>query len=198
MNHIEKCNFLSTVMKCIHNDMDNESIDYFIKGTKEKSCLKNELIISTENIHNVIYFLAKGLVRGYYIDDKGNEINTRFMSEGGFATHYYAFISRKPSNYNFKTVEPCEFLCFDYNHIQDCFNKFKSFERFGRLMAEAIIGKLDSRLESQQFDNAQKRYADFMKDYPNLHNRLSLEQIASYLRVTRPALSRIRAKKIVT
>jgi CRP-like cAMP-binding protein len=196
MKHTEKYDFLCSVMKYIHVDMDKDSIDYFIKGTTDKTCKKNELIISTENIHNVIYFIAKGLVRGYYIDDKGNEINTRFVSEGGFATHYSAFVRRMPSNYNFMTVEPCEFICFDYFHIQDCLNKFHQFERFGRLMAEAIIGKLDSRMESQQFDNASKRYADFMKEYPGLNNRLSLEHISSYLRVTRPALSRIRAKKL--
>ena len=63
-------------------------------------------------------------------------------------------------------------------------------------MAEAIIAKMDSRLESQHFDNAEKRYYDFMKEYPDLHNRLSLEQIASYIRITRPALSRLRGKKM--
>lgn len=63
-------------------------------------------------------------------------------------------------------------------------------------MAEAIIIKMDGRLESQQFDNAEKRYFEFMQEFPDLHNRLSLEQIASYIRVTRPALSRLRAKKM--
>jgi hypothetical protein len=55
---------------------------------------------------------------------------------------------------------------------------------------------MDERLESLHFDNAEKRYYDFTKKYPDLHNRLSLEQISSYIRITRPALSRLKGKKM--
>ena len=183
------------VIKHIHPDIKEDALDYFLDGLIEKNLGKNEIYINSDKPHTEIGFIAKGLIRGYYIDDKGNEINTRFLKEGNFATHYKAFVSQEPSKYLFKTVEPTQLLCFNYAHMQNCYHDFPSLEKFGRLMAEAIIVKMDSRLESQHFDDAEKRYYDFMREYPDLHNRLSLEQISSYIRITRPALSRLRRKK---
>lgn len=191
----EKKALLKTVVKFINKEIDEESLNFFVEGTTEKTVQKNTTFISTARVHNEIGFIAKGLIRGFYIDDKGREINTRFIGEMNFATHYKAFISREPSKYCFQAVEKCELLCFDYNFIQTCFRLYPGLEKFGRLMAEAIIKKMDARLESQQFDDAEKRYKDFLLEYPNLHNRLTLEHIASYIRITRPALSRIRGKK---
>ena len=191
----EKHNFFKSVIKHIHEDIGEDALNYFTNGLKERCLKKNEIYIDTTKNHNEIGFIVKGLLRGFYIDDKGNEINTRFLKEGNFATHYKAFILQEPSKYSFKSVEPSEILCFDFSHIQNCYKLFPNFEKFGRLMAESIIIKMDNRLESQHFDNAEKRYYDFMQEYPDLHNRLSLEQIASYIRITRPALSRLRGKK---
>lgn len=191
----EKRLFLKLVIKQIYNEINPDALEYFLNSTKDRKLAKNTIFIPTIGVHKEIGFVAKGLLRGFYIDKDANEINTRFIGEGNFATHYKAFISQEPSKYCFKTVEPCELLCIDYNHIQKGYRLFPDLEKFGRLMAEAIICRMDSRLESQQFDSAEKRYYDFMEEYPDLHNRLPLEQIASYLRVTRPALSRIRSRK---
>ncbi len=190
----KKC-FFKSVITYIDEELPEYVLNYFTNGLTEKKLKKNEVFIDTSKTHNEIGFIAQGLLRGFYIDEKGNEVNTRFLKEGNFATHYKAFILHEPSQYTFKAVEPTELLCFDNKHIENCYKLYPSFEKFGRLMAEAIIIKMDDRLESQHFDNAEKRYYDFMQEYPDLHNRLSLEQIASYIRITRPALSRLRGKK---
>ena len=195
MNSASKYDFIKKAVKFIHQDISEDALSFFIQGLAERTLKKNEIFIGIERTHHEIGFIAKGLIRGFYIDDKGNEINTRFLKEGNFATHYKAFISQEPSKYYFKTVEPTQLLCFNYDHIQKCYAYHPDLEKFGRLMAEAIITKMDSRLESQHFDDAETRYNDFMKAYPDLHNRLSLEQISSYIRITRPALSRLRGKK---
>jgi len=182
-------------MRQIDKQLDNEVLDYFVAGTTERNIDKNKTYIDTFNVHSEIGFVIKGLFRGYYIDEKGKEINTRFNKEGGFVTHYKAFISKEPSKYVFMAVEPSVLLCFSYTHLIESYKKYPKLERFGRLMAEAIIRKMDGRLESHHFDDATKRYSDFLKEYPDLNNRLSLKQIASYIGITRPALSRLRAKK---
>jgi CRP/FNR family transcriptional regulator len=190
-----KYNYIKMVIKYICRDIDENALDYFVNGLTEKNLKKNEIFIDNQKKHNEIGFVVKGLIRGYYINDKGIEINTRFLKEGDFATHYKSFILQVPSKYFFKTVEPTELLCFDYNHIINCYDLFPSMEKFGRLMAEAIIIKMDNRLESQHFYDAEKRYSDFVTEYPDLNKRLSLEQISSYIRITRPALSRLRRRK---
>jgi CRP/FNR family transcriptional regulator len=192
----EKHTFLKTIMQYIDQAEKPEYLDYFINGTTEKVLKKNEIFITTDKVHHEIGFITNGLAKGYYISEKGDEINTRFIKEGGFITHYQAFVQQTPSNYIFKALEPTQLLCFNYSHVQDCYAKYPSFQRFGRLMAESVIVMLDKRLDSHQLDDAYKRYVDFRRDYPDLHNRLSLTEIASYIRITRPALSRLRSLKM--
>jgi CRP-like cAMP-binding protein len=196
LNIEKQYDFIRSVIRHINKDITEEALDFFVKGLTEKKLAKNKVFIDNQKTHNEIGFIVKGLIRGYYVDTKWKEINTRFFKEGEFATHYKAFIQQEPSKFFFKTVEPTQLLCFNYTHIQNCYHNFSHLERFGRLMAEAIIIKMDERLESLHFDNAEKRYYDFMQKYPDLHNRLSLEQISSYIRITRPALSRLRGKKL--
>ena len=45
----------------------------------EKDLKKNEFFIDNQRTHNEIGFVEKGLIKGFYIDDKGNEINTSFL-----------------------------------------------------------------------------------------------------------------------
>ena len=42
--------------------------------------------------------------------------------------------------------------------------------------------------------NAEERYSLFCKEYPDLHKRVELKYIASYIGIRIPSLSRIRKK----
>jgi CRP-like cAMP-binding protein len=185
---------LKIVMKSIYPDLDDKAFDYFTLGLSTVKLKRKEEFISPYSKQIKIGFINVGLVKGYYIDKDGNEINTRFMCEGNFVADYKSFISQEPSRYYFKAIEPTTLLVFNYNHVQDCYANFPSFQIFGRKLAESMIVKLDSRLESQHSYDAAKRYLHFINEYPNLAKRLSLEDIASYIRITRPSLSRLKNK----
>jgi CRP-like cAMP-binding protein len=185
---------LKIVMKSIYPDLDDKAFDYFTLGLSTVKLKRKEEFNSPYCKQIKIGFINVGLVKGYYIDKDGNEINTRFMCEGNFVADYKSFISQEPSRYYFKAIEPTTLLVFNYNHVQDCYSNFPSFQIFGRKLAESIIVKLDSRLESQHSYDAAKRYLHFINEYPNLAKRLSLEDVASYIRITRPSLSRLKNK----
>jgi CRP-like cAMP-binding protein len=54
---------------------------------------------------------------------------------------------------------------------------------------------LEERLYQLQFMNSYERYTALIKDNPEIMQRVSLTDIASFLGVSRETLSRIRAKK---
>jgi len=186
---------LEKVVRYIFKEIDQSTLSFFLSGVYERSYKKNQIVINTKKVHDEIIFISKGLIKGYHTDDTGKEINIRFNKEGEFVTHYKSFLLQKPSEFEFKAIEASEVLVFNFKHINDCYIQYPSLEKFGRLIAENIVIKLDSRLNANQFYDAKTRYYDFMKDYNDLHNRLTLDDIASYLRMTRPSLSRIRGKK---
>mgnify|MGYP001818200506 CR=1 FL=1 len=194
MTLIAPFDFFRQVVHFIDPDLSAEAMDFLCQGLKQKNLKAKEYVVDTRKIHADISFVAQGLVRGYYVDSKGNEITTRLIQEGNFATHYRAFLDQQPSKYIFQCLAPCTLLYFNYQHIQKAYKLYPETERFGRLVAEGIINILESRMESFQFMNAEERYLQFINQNPDLFNRISLEHLSSYLGIQRPSLSRIRRK----
>ena len=139
-------------------------------------------------------FVCKGLLRRYYINNKGKTITTGFVKEDEYATDYPAFIQQRPSKYYMECLEPCIIIELSYDDIQEGYANFKSNERYGRLIAEKVLTIQTDRVESFLFDTAEVRYLNFVRDNPGLVNRISLTHLSSYLGIERQSLSRIRSK----
>lgn len=145
-------------------------------------------------IQQEIGFVFQGLIRAFYIDNQGNEITVNFVRENRYATHYTAFITQSPGKYYFQCIEPTILVNISYDHIQTGYDKFPDIERYGRLIAEEVLKFQQKRIESFLFDTAEQRYLDFIKENPDLFNRVSLSHLSSFLGMERQTLTRIRQK----
>jgi CRP-like cAMP-binding protein len=161
--------------------------------TKKLSVPKNKTILEIDHRCNDIFFVEKGLLRGYYFDD-GKEITNWFAEENEFATSLYAFVAMKPSFEMIETLEDSELVLLPHMALQNLYTKFPETERLGRIITEAYYIKLEERLLNIQFKTAKERYKNFILSKPSLLQRTSLGQIASYLGITQETLSRIRAE----
>lgn len=170
--------------------------EYFKIGLAVQKLNPRDYFIESGKRNHLLGFVTSGLIRAFYINQLGEEITISFIKEFEYATDYSSLLIHKPSRYNYQCLEPTTVVTVSYNHIQIGYDKFAGFERNGRLIAEDVLKRQQSRIESFQFDNAEHRYLDFVKNNPELFNRISLTHLSSYLGIERPSLSRIR-KKIV-
>lgn len=154
---------------------------------------KGAFLIKQDERCSDMYFIQKGLIRGYYNED-GKEITSWFAQEGEFATCFYSFISNKPSFENVQTVEKCELIKITNTTLQNLYLQFPETERIGRIIVENYYLKLDERFLNVQFKSAKERYQNLILSKPSLLQRASLGQIASYLGISQETLSRIRAE----
>ena len=171
-----------------------EELNYLESGLSIVELKPKHFFIHANTIQKEIGFVYSGLLRAFYIDNNGNEISVNFIRENRYATHYAAFITQTPSKYYFQCLEPTVLVTISYKHIQDGYQKFPIFERYGRLVAEGVLKIQQKRIEGFLFDNAETRYLDFIKENPDLFNRVSLSYLASYLGIERQSLTRIRKK----
>ena len=171
-----------------------EELNYLESGLSVVELKAKHFFIHANTIQKEIGFLYSGLLRAFYIDNNGNEISVNFIRENRYATHYSAFITRTPSKYYFQCLEPTVLVTISYKHIQEGYEKFPIFERYGRLVAESVLKIQQKRIEGFLFNNAETRYLDFIKENPDLFNRVSLSYLASYLGIERQSLTRIRKK----
>jgi CRP/FNR family transcriptional regulator len=175
-------------------DLAEAELSAFLARLTFKELKKKELFVQPGKVQKAIGFIAQGLVRSSYIDNSGIETTVGFYAEGDYATHYPAFISRKPSNYTIQCLEPTVMACLSFEDMQWMYGHSASFERYGRLVAEEILKRQQARIESFIFQTAEERYLDFMEHQSALFNRVSLSHLCSFLGIERQTLTRIRQK----
>ena len=182
------------IIKAICPQVTEDELNYIESGLSIIELKPRQIYIHASNIQKEIGFVFSGLLRGYYVDNKGNQITVKFVREYEFATHFPAFISQTPSMYSFQTIEPTVIVNISYKHIQEGYQRYPIMERYGRLVAEEVLKIQQKRIESFLFETAEQRYLDFIQENPDLFNRVSLSHLSSFLGMERQTLTRIRQK----
>lgn len=159
-----------------------------------KTFKKGELVHDAAKVCTKSYFIQKGLMRTFFIRD-GKEISEYFPAEGEWSNSPRSFRTRKPDIYYIDAIEDTEVFCLHVNDLMYLFDNFPEMERYARLSMGTVFGHLLERITSMRFTSAKEKYSHFMATYHNIHHRIPLGMIASYLGITQETLSRIRAEK---
>ena len=159
-----------------------------------RKVLKGELLLKEDHYGDWWGFVYKGLLRSYSFDAKGNECTNNFFKEGSFTCELVSFNGAAGSPTNVEALEETLLLCVNRNALEALFRNFPLFERFGRRLYEEVFSKYKQHTLFRVRCNARERYLHFLKNEPELINRVPLKYIASYLSVTDTSLSRIRRK----
>ncbi|MBT31812.1 MAG: cAMP-binding protein [Thalassobius sp.] len=172
---------------------DNELEKFSSELTVEKYN-KNDFYITAGQTQTQGGFLISGLIRVFHTDELGNEKNIYFVPENDYTFHYASFMDNKPSPLSFQCLETSVVVNFPAFHLHKSYEEFPKFDRYGRLIVEQKLKQQQERLESFLFQSAEQRYLDFINQFPQLFNRISISQLCSYLGVERQTLTRIRQK----
>jgi CRP/FNR family transcriptional regulator, anaerobic regulatory protein len=181
-------------MQVICPEISDDDLKEFESGLMVKHYKSKDYIFDNTKPHDQIVYIISGLVRSFYINEKGSEISAYFIKEFDFVSDYPAFLKGIKSNYQFEALENTTAVIIPKNLMLKAYEASPKFEKFGRLIAEEAVQFLQGRIEGFIFKSATERYVEFMNTEPNLFTRLSVEQIATYLGIERQSLTRIRKK----
>jgi CRP-like cAMP-binding protein len=85
----------------------------------------------------------------------------------------------------------------EHADLQALLQKHHSFAIwYIKLVEFHYVSQIEDRVADLQFLDAKQRYQKLLNQYPDITNRVSLGNIASYLNITQETLSRIRAGKL--
>ena len=138
------------------------------------------------------FFVLKGCIRSYYIKD-GEEKTTAFYTEMEAFTPP-CVISKSPSEFYINAIEDCILLISNADMSEEVNRKFPKFEIMCMKFSEELLAK--ERMEFDEFKTSspEQRYLNFIQKRPDLVQRVSQHQLASYLGIKPQSLSRIRAR----
>lgn len=167
--------------------------EVFESGLHIRTFKKGDTLLQGGQTCKFVAFINTGSVRAYEIID-GIESNRTFFSEGFFATEYKSFISQEPSEEYLEVLEDSELIWITYPLLQSMFDRFKSFERLGRLISEMLYIKMRNKIKVVRVNTPEERYRTMIQDNPEFLNKIQHYHLASYLGIAPQSLSRIRKR----
>ncbi|MBT1707347.1 Crp/Fnr family transcriptional regulator [Fulvivirgaceae bacterium PWU5] len=154
---------------------------------------KKELILKQGQVCTFIAFVTEGFLREYnFLHDK--DVTVDFISPSHFVTDYPSFLLQSPSVQYIEALTDVECLVFKRDDIHRLYDQYKTWERFGRLIAERIFCNAEARRKNIISKSAEDLYHDFVREYPHVVQHVPQYYIASYLGLSPEHLSRIRRK----
>ena len=150
-----------------------------------------ETILEAGYRSNYICLVISGLVRGFYIDEDGNDITKCFSMEGDWCCSYN-YLSKNPCPFYLEAAEDVVLAKFYIHETEKLIREYPVLEEVIRkLLAKSMINS-ESRILSFTSLEARDRYLLLLKEEPELVKRARQEHIASYLGITPSSLSRIK------
>jgi len=155
---------------------------------------KKQYVLQEGDVSTQLYFIVRGCLRLYRIDEKGNTHILQFASENYWINDLGSFHGVKPTALNMDALEDTVVLQISRDDLKTLYTRAPKFDRIFRVLLENSFIRLQERLLQNISSTAEDRYQSFLEIYPHLINRLSQVQIAAYLGITPEFLSRLRKR----
>ncbi len=152
---------------------------------------KNEMVVRDGQICLYMVYVCKGLLRQYYYKG-GREITEHFTCEGNIAYCIESIFKNKPSHLMMQALEPCELCMIPYAGLVELSLRYKGIAEWLRHFLENNLILHQVKADSWRFESARERYERFLREFPTIANRASVNDMASYLLMTPESLSRVR------
>lgn len=156
---------------------------------------KRQYVLQEGDVCTQFYFIIRGCLRMYKVDEKGYTHILQFATENNWINDLGSFHGIKPSTLNIDALEDTAVLQITHDDLIFLYTRIPKFNLIFRVLVENAFIRLQQRLLQNISSTAEERYQSFLGIYPHLINRLSQVQIAAFLGITPEFLSRLRNRK---
>ena len=184
---------LQETLKSYFPILEEESLNDIVKHSSYLKSTKGTQLISEGKRHHYIYFIVKGSVKSYY-SKESKEVCVWFSLENEIIGTT-STIQGGASKETLELLEDSELIKLNIEKIKELAQTDLSISNLLNNLLEEHAIFLEERLYKLQFMNSHERYKVLIKNTPEILQRVSLTDVASFLGLSRETLSRIRAKK---
>lgn len=188
-------NNLLKYIRSLTNFSDN-SWDLLQTALTKQKFKKNEFLLEQGQICNSLFYIDSGYCKSYYEID-GAIKNTGFFFENEIATNINSFGSGQKSEFNIVACEQLNAIVFDKDKLFQASKQANEIETLGRNCIRLFATKQEEFSTLFKLYSAQERLEYLETKHPEILQRVSLSQLASFLGVARETLSRIRKRRIL-
>ncbi|MCO6147027.1 Crp/Fnr family transcriptional regulator [Flavobacterium sp. NRK1] len=174
--------------------ISDEEFEEIRKFFDTKVLTKKQNILEEGQICQHHYFVLTGLLRKFYINEKGTEQTTEFAIETWWLTDNFAYEHKVPTEFYIQAVEKSVVLSITQENQVKLLEKFPVMERYFRFVYQRAYAAAQKRIKFLFSFSKEEFYYQAVKNHPDFVQRVPQYLIASYLGFTPEYLSEIRKR----
>ncbi|MFC3157607.1 cAMP-binding domain of CRP or a regulatory subunit of cAMP-dependent protein kinases [Chryseobacterium arachidis] len=159
-----------------------------------KKLRKKQYLLQEGDVCKYLSFVSKGLLKSYFLDEKGSEHINMFAFEGWWISDFNSFINQEKAVLNIDAIEETELLMITREDYENLMLKIPVMDRYFRILYQNSLVTKDYRLIVSNSFTAEEKYTQFAQKNPDIIQRIPHNLIASYLGLAPETVSRIRKK----
>lgn len=176
--------------------ISDEGYEEILKYFDTKLVSKKENLLQEGQICKHHYFVLKGLLRKFYINENGIEQTTEFAIETWWMTDNIAYEHKLPTEFYIQAVEKSEILYLSQANQEKLLKEFPAMERYFRFVYQRAYAAAQMRIKYLFSLSKDEFYFHLVRNHPEFVQRVPQYLIASFLGFTPEYLSEIRKKSI--
>lgn len=173
------------------NDEEFASVVSFFQVLEVK---KKHNLMHDGEVCRSMFFVVKGCMRKFFVNEKGVEQTTEFAIENWWITDTFAYERQIKSDFYIQAVEKSVILEINLQTQEELLKKHPVMERYFRMIYQRAYAASERRIRYLYEMSREELYTHFSTQYPEFIQRIPQYLIASYLGFTPEYLSEIRAK----
>ena len=140
------------------------------------------------------YFVLKGCVRQFFVDEQGKEITSNFFTEEQAIPIFNDQRQYESSKFSYACVEDSMLVVGDLESEKAMYKTYSELETMTRKMIEINLIEVQDEFADFIKSSPEERYKSIIKKRPQLVHRVPQHQLASFLGITPESLSRIKKR----
>ena len=152
---------------------------------------KREEVLHYGQVDDYLNLVVKGLVRKYVLVGK-NEKTLQLATEGKVIQSEISFHTRVPSSMIIEALEPYVLMSIRYDNVQYVLENIPAAVQLGRQMMTYLFMKKDARYFAQLNNTTRQRFLYYLKNHPQMLQRVPQKILASYLEIKPETFSRLK------
>lgn len=177
--------------------ISDEEFEEILKFFDTKQVSKKENLLEEGQLCKFHYFVLEGLLRKFYINEKGVEQTTEFAIETWWLTDNIAYERKQPTEFYIQAIEKSQILYISKDNQEKLLNAFPKMERYFRFVYQRAYAAAQMRVKYLFSLSKEDFYFELLRKHPEFVQRVPQYLIASFLGFTPEYLSEIR-KRIVS
>lgn len=180
---------------CRHISPDKASRASILSFFTPQEVKKKENLVEEGGHCRFNYFVVKGCLRMFFLDDDGSEQTIQFALENWWMTDLDAFKKGKRASFTVQAIEKSEVLAISKTSMDELLKQHPEMERYFRMIYERAYAASLFRVKYIFGLSKDKFYQLFNQMYPEFVQRIPQKILASFLGFTPEYLSELRKRR---